>query len=164
MGGGPKRRRVGYPSHSPSRRESSKALLAQGARGSPLQLVTDKLQSYVASCRELGLSATHRTGQYKKFAGAACRCPMTRTYNCMCIVPLLGHVRATSHSADAAECRAHGAPAGLAGAGGLRQSHRDRAARLPPVRIPRRPRPAVIGHLHAGLARPQCWSKVRVRG
>ena len=38
-----------------------KLLKSQG--GSPLQPVTDKLRSYAAARRELGLSATHRTGQ-----------------------------------------------------------------------------------------------------
>ena len=31
----------------------------------PWRLVTDKLRSHLAARRELGLSATHRTGQYK---------------------------------------------------------------------------------------------------
>ena len=36
----------------------------QGQDGSPFQLVTDKLRSYAAARRELGLSATHRTKRY----------------------------------------------------------------------------------------------------
>lgn len=38
--------------------------LWKGQGRSPSQLVTDKLRSYVAARRELGLSATHRTGRY----------------------------------------------------------------------------------------------------
>ena len=38
--------------------------LWKGQGRSPSQLVTDKLRSYVAARRELGISATHRTGQY----------------------------------------------------------------------------------------------------
>ena len=37
--------------------------LMKGQGGSPWQMVTDRLRSYVAACRELGLWATHRTGQ-----------------------------------------------------------------------------------------------------
>ena len=39
--------------------------LLKGQGGSSLQLVTDKLRSYAVARRELGLSATHRTGQYE---------------------------------------------------------------------------------------------------
>ena len=45
-----------------ARRFCRKLLKGQG--GSPFQLVTDKLRSYATARRELGLSATHRTGQY----------------------------------------------------------------------------------------------------
>ena len=38
--------------------------LLKGQGGSPFQLVTDKLRSDAAASRKLGLSATHRSGQY----------------------------------------------------------------------------------------------------
>lgn len=38
--------------------------LLKGRGGSPFQLVTDKLRSYAAVRRKLGLSATPRSGQY----------------------------------------------------------------------------------------------------
>ena len=40
--------------------------LLKGRGGSPFQPFTDKLRSYVAARRELGLSTTHRTGPYEK--------------------------------------------------------------------------------------------------
>ena len=37
--------------------------LLKGQGGSPWPMVTDRLRSYAAACRELGLAATYRTGQ-----------------------------------------------------------------------------------------------------
>ena len=39
--------------------------LRKGQGGSPSQLVTDKLESYAAARRDLGLTAAHRTGRYE---------------------------------------------------------------------------------------------------
>ena len=39
--------------------------LLNGQGGSPWQLVTDKLGSYAAARRDLGLTAAHRTGRYE---------------------------------------------------------------------------------------------------
>ena len=55
----------------PARRVLRKLL--KGQRRSPSQLVTDKLRSYVAARRELGPSATHRTGQYDNNGAEASR-------------------------------------------------------------------------------------------
>ena len=44
--------------------------LWKGQGGSPFQRVADMLRGYAAALRELGLSATHRTGQYDHNTGA----------------------------------------------------------------------------------------------
>ena len=50
---------------APPSRECRQALFSKLLKGSPWQLVSDKLRSYAAARRELSPSATFRTGQYE---------------------------------------------------------------------------------------------------
>ena len=66
--GGPRWRHPGHP--GPRRRDARAAQrffrkLFKGQGESPWQVVTDKLGSYAASRRDLGLTAGHRTGRYE---------------------------------------------------------------------------------------------------